>query len=263
MNQPRLPRDFYEIFFHVNFKDFVTIRQEYNLSEEDFLFIKRTFWPIVQINIPTHEEKLNLMHYCKTKFELEHGCFDSKQFIKKQITPLLNEMEELKTCYEYRRIKIWRSFNNENFMWVDRPKDFSFAHKLFITELDPTILFFYCQSIIEDIQHYITYYLPGNLGRKKRIFKTRDFVITYILDCYAKGEIPPLGSKKELERIGNQRMGPGKGNRFYKVFNEVIKKDLNREECLKHLLGSSWKETILSLTQNPELLQEYLHQKKL
>ncbi|MFC3881269.1 hypothetical protein ACFOSV_13840 [Algoriphagus namhaensis] len=88
-------------------------------------------------------------------------------------------------------------------------------------------------------------------------------VLTYLIECNANGESFPIGHKKELERIGNQRMGTGKGNRFYKVFNEIVQKDLNSSKSLIEIGGENWRTIVKTLSNEPEIIEEYLQSKKL
>ncbi|MDX9882592.1 MAG: hypothetical protein RBS73_11040 [Prolixibacteraceae bacterium] len=94
-------------------------------------------------------------------------------------------------------------------------------------------------------------------------YTAKHYVLTYLIECHAKGESFPIGNKKELERIGNERMGTGKGNRFYKLFNEIINKDLNAENNLIEIGGENWRKTVKELTKAPELVEQYLQNKQL
>lgn len=96
-----------------------------------------------------------------------------------------------------------------------------------------------------------------------RKYFAKHFVLTYLIECKAKNEVYPIGQKKKLELIGNKRMGKGKGNRFYKVFNEIINKDLNIESSLIEVGGENWRETVLSLSNDSRIVEEYLLNKQL
>jgi hypothetical protein len=96
-------------------------------------------------------------------------------------------------------------------------------------------------------------------GKKK--YSAKYYVLSYIFDSYVSGIILPIGRKKELERIGSEKIG--KGNRFYKVFNEIIKMDLNSEDNLIKTVGNDWRAVILTLSTNPEQLEQYLQSKKI
>ena len=58
-------------------------------------------------------------------------------------------------------------------------------------------------------------------------------------------------------------MGAVKGNRFYKVFNEVINKDLNAEKNLFEIGGEYWRKAVIELSKAPELVENYLQSKQL
>lgn len=94
-------------------------------------------------------------------------------------------------------------------------------------------------------------------------YSAKHYVLTYIIECHAKGESLPLGRKKELEQIGNERIGRGKGNRFYKVFNDTINKDLNNEEHLIEIGGIDWRNAVIALSSKPEIIEQYLQSKQL
>lgn len=94
-------------------------------------------------------------------------------------------------------------------------------------------------------------------------YTAKHYVLAYLIECNAKGESFPIGQKKELEKIGNKKMGAGKGNRFYKVFNEVINKDLNAEKNLFEIGGEYWRKAVIELSKAPELVEKYLQSKQL
>lgn len=98
---------------------------------------------------------------------------------------------------------------------------------------------------------------------KEPNYKTKHYVLAYLFECNAKGERFPSGHKKEFERIGNERMGTGKGNRFYKVFNEISSRDLNAENDLIEIGGEDWRKAVIELSKAPELVEEYLQKKQL
>jgi hypothetical protein len=94
-------------------------------------------------------------------------------------------------------------------------------------------------------------------------YTAKHHLLAYLFECNAKGESFPIGNKKELERIGNERIGAGKGNRFYKLFNEVINKDLNIEKNLAEIGGEYWRKAVIKLSKTPELVESYLQSKQL
>jgi hypothetical protein len=94
-------------------------------------------------------------------------------------------------------------------------------------------------------------------------YTAKHYVLTYIFECHAKGESLRRGMKKELEQIGNERIGRGKGNRFYKVFNETINQDLNNEEHLIEIGGVDWRNAVIALSSNPKIIEQYLQSKQL
>jgi len=91
----------------------------------------------------------------------------------------------------------------------------------------------------------------------------KHYVLGYLIECNAKGESFPIGQKKELEKIGNEKMGAGKGNRFYKVFNEIVNKDLNIENNLIEIGGENWRTIVKDLSSEPQTIETYLLSKQL
>jgi len=104
---------------------------------------------------------------------------------------------------------------------------------------------------------------PINSETDTEKLTAKHYVLAYLFECNAKGESYPIGNKKELERIGNNRMEAGKGNTFYKVFNEIIRKDLNVENNLIEIGGEYWRKAVIKLTKEPELVEKYLQNKHL
>lgn len=94
-------------------------------------------------------------------------------------------------------------------------------------------------------------------------YTAKHYVLAYLIECNAKGESFPIGQKKELEKIGNKKMGAGKGNRFYKVFNEVVNKDINAKKNLIEIGGENWRTIVKDLSNEPETIENYLQSKQL
>lgn len=106
---------------------------------------------------------------------------------------------------------------------------------------------------------------PQSENRKSEIkYRAKHYVLTYILDTYAMGNNCPVGNKRELEKIGNEIMGHGSGNTFYKNFNSIINtKDLYNEKNLIEIGGEKWREIVLSLSTQPEQVDRFLKEKQL
>ncbi len=95
-------------------------------------------------------------------------------------------------------------------------------------------------------------------------YKATHYALAYIFDCDAKGRPRLEGRKKELEKIGRKRSNNKiDGNTFYKAFNSIQKIDLNIERDLINIIGTNWKKIILDLSEDPDLLDEYLKTKQL
>jgi hypothetical protein len=126
--------------------------------------------------------------------------------------------------------------------------------------------FIFFQRIADRMYENINNYLPPEKINSKtdtKKYTAKYYVLAYFFDCNATGKSLPSGNKKELERIGNERMGEGKGNRFYKVFNEVIKYDLNVEQNYVEIGGENWRKAVIELSKAPELVERYLQSKQL
>ncbi len=93
--------------------------------------------------------------------------------------------------------------------------------------------------------------------------RAKHYVLAYIFECYAKGETLPNGNKTKLQRIGDERMGAGKGNTFYKNFNSIVIKDMNAENILIEIGGKNWRKAIIGLSKAPEIVEKYLQSKQL
>ncbi|MCE7064025.1 hypothetical protein [Dyadobacter sp. CY326] len=105
---------------------------------------------------------------------------------------------------------------------------------------------------------------PPMSAEPKRKAQAKHYVLSYLFECHATGEVPiNFGNKKDLERIGNRKMGAGKGNTFYKNYNIVANVDLNSERKLIDLAGVDWRTIILSISTNPEEVEKYLKVKGL
>lgn len=105
--------------------------------------------------------------------------------------------------------------------------------------------------------------IQTNTESKSIKYLARHYVLAYLIECNSLGVSYPVGKKTELEQIGNQRIGPGKGNRFYKVFNDIIKGDLNAENNLIEIGGENWREIVIMLSKEPEKVEQFLQKKQL
>lgn len=94
-------------------------------------------------------------------------------------------------------------------------------------------------------------------------YHARHYALSYLLECIALGKTPPLGKKSSLEKIGIERIGDKKGNRFYKAINEISNLDLNVESNLITIGGEELKLTVLQLSKHPKEIEEYLQTKGL
>lgn len=107
---------------------------------------------------------------------------------------------------------------------------------------------------------------PVEIPKKK--FKAIDHVLAYQLDCFAKGKIPlKVNEKKKLETEGELRIGEGKGHRFYREFGRIEREypslDYNSALDLLNIWGENWRNAVLNLSDDADLLDNYLKSKDL
>lgn len=95
-------------------------------------------------------------------------------------------------------------------------------------------------------------------------YTAKHYVLAYLIECNAKGESFPIGQKKELEKIGSQRIGAGKGHRFYREFNNITNSyDINKPIHLIEIGGENWRTIVKDLSNEPETIEAYLQSKQL
>ena len=94
-------------------------------------------------------------------------------------------------------------------------------------------------------------------------YTAKHYALAYLLECAAKGEGNRGGQKKELEKIGNEKMGAGKGNTFYKGVNKLVKCNLSDENVLIEIGGKNWLEIVKDLCKEPETVEVYLKNKRI
>jgi hypothetical protein len=104
---------------------------------------------------------------------------------------------------------------------------------------------------------------PAEISKKK--FMAKYHFLAYLFDCFAAGKIPKFGQKDELQKEGIKRIGKGKGNRFYKLFGEIDKldPDYNSKLDLIKIWGENWRNAVLDLSDDADLLDNYLKSKDL
>ncbi|MCO6495470.1 MAG: hypothetical protein J5I91_07330 [Bacteroidetes bacterium] len=183
----------------------------------------------------------NLLTQINTTTLYEKGLLTEPQKIKLEL--VLNERKmKLKQGYV-------NSSKDEEQRYRKILKEWFADEKKFIDEVTPIVKALPPQPINSEID--------------TEKYTAKHYLLAYLFECNAKGVSYPIGNKKELERIGNERMGAGKGNRFYKVFNEVINKDLNAEKNLFEIGGEYWRKAVIELSKAPELVENYLQSKQL
>lgn len=119
----------------------------------------------------------------------------------------------------------------------------------------------YLQSVEEERNELINERTTPEKSKQKLAVKHH--VLTYLFECHAKQESYPIGLKKELERIGQQRMKGKSGNTFYKQFGELCEKNILDLKTLFEIGGDNWREIVLSLTSDREKVEAFLVSKGL
>jgi hypothetical protein len=106
---------------------------------------------------------------------------------------------------------------------------------------------------------------PATQTPPQRKLNIRHYILAYLLDCHAAGTKPENeGNKAKLEAIGVKRTnGTKSGNTFYRNYPLVTNKDLNIGHNLIDIAGENWRQIVLSLSETPQLLDEYLKEKGL
>jgi hypothetical protein len=104
--------------------------------------------------------------------------------------------------------------------------------------------------------------LDQSQKNEQKLF-AKHHVLTYLIECNSKGENYPTNIKKELERIGQQRMKGTSGNTFYKAFGRIHHKNIDSIKTLSEIGGDNWREIVLSLTNDREKVEAYLQSKGL
>ncbi|MEX2437155.1 MAG: hypothetical protein WD509_01075 [Candidatus Paceibacterota bacterium] len=156
-------------------------------------------------------------------------------------------------------------------------KPLSIDYQLFIGVFEEDLVFELlnsCEIIIETIKEIIPIKEENQLVQEsnaqphreeKPKYFAKHYVLAYLFDCDANNESYPIGNKKEIERIGNERMGNGKGNTFYKNFNTIINYpnfNTKNEAFLIDLVGENWLNIVTELSTNTELLKKHIEKIK-
>lgn len=113
---------------------------------------------------------------------------------------------------------------------------------------------------------YFDNYLKDKYQQDETIetkYTTKQKVLTYLLDCHANGVSIPIGDKKEIEKTGKRILAGKSGNTFYKNLYEIVNEDLNKKQSLIDIGGNDWRNAVLNLSENKEILEKYLKEKKL
>lgn len=97
---------------------------------------------------------------------------------------------------------------------------------------------------------------------KPKKYSAKWHALQYLLELKSKGLKPPVSTegafiKSELEAIGKSRTGL-KGQGFYKAVKKYYK-DLDNPTILKNSFGKDWKDKIIELFNDNDLLKDYIN----
>jgi len=272
-SQPK-EKDFRGKIFEINKKNHLALEKEYRFSEDESEFIYRTFWPIIVVNSFSVQEIYQDLINQKRRFIEKYGAFDLEIFKRLQTEFMVYEVTEFIQSLQKGKSRIWDTRNGSHFHWFKLDTDRPNSQTLLISDKDETQLEIYFKNLLIEVENFLKEQernesgvalppqQPINPQTDTIKYTTKHYVLAYLFECNATGESFPIGNKKELERIGNKRMGMGKGNRFYKVFNEIINKDLNAENNLIEIGGEDWRKALIELSKAPEMVEEYLQKKQ-
>lgn len=97
---------------------------------------------------------------------------------------------------------------------------------------------------------------------KEKKISEKWYALLYWFELNANGKLPPIDSdgafnKQELMKEGNKRTGKT-GQVFYTSFKDI---DVNNPKGLDRIFGNEWKEKIITLSNNDNIIIEYIKKK--
>lgn len=96
--------------------------------------------------------------------------------------------------------------------------------------------------------------------KRKGIF-TKHHVISFIMECKAKGEPLPIGRTKWEEAGFKRKNYTGSDDRFYRVYNDDLQRlYFDKEVDLIETIGENWQDIVIELAEDPKALKDYLKQ---
>lgn len=270
----RTLKEFYDFFKDDDFNEFSKLQTNVVTIESlDEQGIEKAVMQLISNRNELHFEKFSdFLDYLKNEvndldFDERHS--EVKRMLEQQKIKLENstfqsEIDEVKIFSENQikdlKHRLMLSFTNENYKTKTvgfMPTHYNYA----IALIEYEKLYNSAKNKSDDIS-----LPPQPVEVETKIqekLTAKHYVLTYVFDCNAIGESLPHGNKKELERIGNERLGTGKGNTFYKNYNTIVGKDLNAEQTLIDEAGENWRNILLQLSKNPEALEKYLQSKQM
>ncbi|SEH39966.1 hypothetical protein [Epilithonimonas hominis] len=270
----RTLKEFYDFFKDDDFNEFSKLQTNFVTFESlDEQGIEKAVMQLISSRNELHFEKFSdFLDYLKNEvkdldFDERHS--EVKRMLEQQKIKLENstfqsEIDEVKIFSENAvkdfKHKLMLSFKYENYK--TKTVGFMPTHYNYVLGLiEYEKLYNSAKNKSDDIS-----LPPQPVEIETKIqekLTAKHYVLTYVFDCNAIGESLPHGNKKELERIGNERLGTGKGNTFYKNYNTIVGKDLNAEQTLIDEAGENWRNILLQLSKNPEALEKYLQSKQM
>lgn len=90
-------------------------------------------------------------------------------------------------------------------------------------------------------------------------YKALIHCITVVLEYKAENKPLPLGRRTTIEQLAGKRTKYKKSkNQFYQEFGKACNLKLSNESNLINEIGENWKEIVLSLSEKPIILKEYI-----
>lgn len=139
----------------VNKKNSKNLSEEYDFSEDDRLFIYRTFWPIIVIEKLDFGDIQKQLTFRKQSFIQTNGTFDIEIFKREELDYLLYELNEFSNCMKRGQSRIWDNRNGDNFHWFKLEMDTANAQTLVISKCNEIQLEMYFKGIATIINDFL------------------------------------------------------------------------------------------------------------
>ena len=141
----------------------------------------------------------------------------------------------------------------------------SFLYKSVFLNLEITPFQYDFEELINNLTStienptYIKQQLQQNATKEPKKLSDKWYALHYVIELKAKGIRRPLTTEGELKKdeivaIGKEKSGRS-GQSFYKCVKKIISDDFKHT---KQTFGDHWKQTIIKLSQNDQVIIDYL-----